>query len=162
MIVRRIFQGLLSYMSIFSLSIRRMSVFAYYSILHSILDELEVDQHPVTNRKTLREYCLDLVVVRFLFGLDSYWPKCEVKSLLVIVLTFSSRVFRVSIGSATSSSISNQNSALFLCGEHGCSCNDGRDSGGGRGHNEKSLVVVENFVNVAITHLIIIGINIKN
>lgn len=45
-----------------------MFVPAYYSILHGILDELEVHQPLVTDLSTLRE-CQNLTIAKFLSGL---------------------------------------------------------------------------------------------
>lgn len=66
-----------------------MSVLSYYLVLHGILDELVVYQPFVTKLQTLREYHRDLVIAKFLFGLDCClltWV--QGKSLSVIMSLF--------------------------------------------------------------------------
>lgn len=58
----------------------------YYSVLHCMLDKLEVHQFLMTNLKTLRVCHQDFVIVEFLYIYALlYGSRCKVKSLPVIL-----------------------------------------------------------------------------
>ena len=83
----------------------------FYGELKSLIDELEMHQPPVTNAATLRGYCQNLTVSKFLSGLSptllsQVWgQKLRRNSILILTVTFS-KVMRASTGVDVSSASS--------------------------------------------------------
>jgi len=107
-----------------------------YGELKSLVVELEMHQHVVIDATTLREYCQDLAVSKFLSGLSltlrsqMMGKRLGGDSIPTLTDTFS-RVVRVFTGADVSSASSIEQSAMYSGRGRGHS--RGHEFGGGRG-----------------------------